>query len=86
MPWPDKVCVGPDDYYVLLRRNGPSFDAFMLTGREARKEVEARLKEESKSIALGTRKAEFACVWVDRKGLEVKKAKWARRWRNFSLS
>ena len=86
MPWPDKVCAGSGDYYVLLRRNGASFDAFMLTGREARKEVEARLKEETKSIALGTRKVGFACVWVDRKGLEAKKAKWARRWKNFRLS
>jgi hypothetical protein len=87
MPRLERVCAGRDDYYVLVRRDSePGFEAFMLTGDEAKKELITHRRAYEARCKRGQKGREFPCVWVERAGSEKKKSKWAKRWKNWNIN
>ena len=86
MPEPDRVRAGPRDVYVLARWIGEEerYEAFLLSGRQARAAVEAELEYQKAAIRAGTRKAPFPCVWVGARN-EVNAASWAKAWKDWRL-
>jgi len=87
MPPSEKVRSGKGDYYVLLRWSGKQdrYEAFMLTGREAKHEVKREEKRQAKEVRRGTHgKKIFPSVWAGTKR-ESQRMEWAERWRRFRL-
>jgi hypothetical protein len=76
MPQPQKIRVGQCDFYVLVHRVGDRFEAYMLTGGEAKQAVEA----ECARLARAGKK-EFPCVWRN----DSNASAWAQRWKDFHL-
>ncbi len=66
MPSSEKVRTGTHDYYVLARwlATEARFECFMLSGRQARKEVQRREEFQEARVRAGTRKMQFPCVYV----------------------
>jgi len=80
-PPSDRVCTGPNDYYVLVRwlEKDRRFEAFMLTGAEAKEEViwyERERQVEGKSPFAGIHVGKWA------KGRD---ALWKERWKTWNL-
>jgi hypothetical protein len=73
MPAAEKIRAGPRDFYVLVRwvDTKQKYEAFLLTGRQARSAVEAAIEYQSISIRRGTMKNLFPCVYVDRRNAKV---------------
>jgi len=86
MPSLEKVRSGPNDFYILVRRTGDAFEAFMLRGREAKEELQAQRNWFEKKCATGKKGKEFPCVYVERTGHKAKRAQWADRWRSWNIN
>lgn len=86
LPPSSRVMAGPHDFYVLLRwieRDG-NYDGLMLTGREARFEVQGTEESQHKRITAGSRNVLVPCLWIT--GPAEKKAElWRERWRTWRL-
>lgn len=78
MPRPEKIRATKCDYFVLVRwlESVERYDCFLLSGKEAKEQVEVGLRSQAESIAAGRRNVEFPCVIVG-----PKNAKSAERWR-----
>jgi hypothetical protein len=91
--WPicqkiENVKCGDNDYYVLLRQDTAcknSFEGFMLTGKEMRKELEAYIAwyvERGRAAEL----EKFPhCLVLDKNNDEERTANWRRRWQTWTL-
>lgn len=86
MPPSEKVRAGPRDVYVLVRwfEAERKYEAFLLSGRQARTAVEASELYQQASIRRGTLKAVFPCIYVDQRNAKVA-ARWQRAWENWCL-
>jgi hypothetical protein len=81
--WPicasmDKARTGENDFYVLVRRtkDNDSYEAFMLTGAEARRELQAYADS-----CTGGNLNFSLCITLDDK----KREEWALRWSKWTL-
>ena len=85
MPSSEKVCCKVNDYYVLVRwiEREKRFDGFMLTGREAKREV-AGVKGQEERRKMGHRKVLFPYVPVGGKSGKEEE-RWRRRWETWTL-
>lgn len=86
MPSPERIKVGPRDWYVLLRwvAANDAFEGFMLSAREARAEVEKAEASQQKSIAAGRRTKLFPCIYVGPQ-VEQQALLWRKRWLSWGL-
>lgn len=86
MPSPERIKVGPHDWYVLLRwvTANNAFEGFMLSAREAKAEVERAEASQRKSIAAGRRTKLFPCVYVGPQ-VEELACRWRKRWLSWGL-
>jgi hypothetical protein len=84
MPSPEKVRMGPRDFYVLVRwlKREQKYQGFLLTGKQARGAVEASAKNQTASIQRGTRKKKFPCIQVGPSNASNAE-RWAAAWRNW---
>ena len=85
MPSVDKIHAGRRDYYVLVRwlEDSKQFEGFMLTGREARKEVQETISWQKANVRRGTRKGVFSAVDVSANS--SKWTRWGKAWNCWSL-
>ena len=86
MPNPERVCDKKDDYYVLLRwlEKEQRYDIFLLTGREARKAVDASIEYQNISIRRGTMKKAYPCIYVSRQhGKQIER--WRCAWKDWMV-
>lgn len=86
MPPSSKVRAGAHDYYVLLRwvETDSSFEGFMLSGRQAFKEVLRGEEFQNKRISQGTRKLVVPSVYVGPK-VKGRADKWRKQWLTWKL-
>ncbi len=73
MPPRRKIRAGPDDYYVLVRRlkDPPSFEAFLVSGKEAKKKLYHRRGTDLSSLSVGGK-------WA-----RNEERRWATAWREW---
>jgi hypothetical protein len=86
MPPSSKVRAGGRDWYVFLRwlpREG-RYEGFLLSGREARKEVARGERFQEKRMKAGTRKAVVPPLYVGRK-VAARAEKWREAWNHWTL-
>jgi hypothetical protein len=86
MPPSHKIKSGPHDYYVVVHRRDEAtpFKGFMLTGKEAKREVALNERRTRKRVKAGTRKEEAHSLHV--RGRKKEKAKrWAKMWETWTL-
>jgi hypothetical protein len=87
-PMPDalKVRCGPQDFYVLVRwiEKEKKYQAFLLTGKQARSAVEDSVRRQLPNIKRGTRKKHFPTIHVGPPN-QLKSSRWAKAWENWSL-
>ena len=86
MPSSECITVGPRDWYVLLRwiEGNSAFEGFMLSAREAQKEVRKAEISQQKNIDTGSRTKLFPCIYVGPK-VEQQAARWRNRWLSWTL-
>jgi hypothetical protein len=86
MPSSDKVCSGPNDYYVLLRwiEKEKRFQGFMLTGTEARKEVHRNEHGKWNTDRRMKGKATWAATHVGPRA-EGRDDKWEKYWEMWTI-
>jgi hypothetical protein len=86
MPKPEKIRTGNNDYFVLVRWLEPErrYENFLLSGREAKRQVQGELKTQQKSMVTGRRKIEFPCVSLGSRN-EGAAAKWRNAWLSWKL-
>jgi hypothetical protein len=86
MPHSEQVSAGPRTWYVLLRwlSSQDHFEGFMLSGREARREVERGEKFQQKRITGGTRKKLFPSIYVGPKSAD-RPNRWRTKWLQWKL-
>jgi hypothetical protein len=86
MPKPENIRATSKDHYVLVRwiEKKRRFEGFMLTGREAKKEVLATLAIQGDRILAGLRKVPFPCIHVAGKWEEQGK-RWQDKWETWRL-
>ena len=86
MPPAEKVRAGRHDYYVLVRWNQTEhrFEGFMLSGRHARAEVEARVRRQKRRIRKGTRKSVWPGIHANTKDPDRGGA-WQKKWETWKL-
>lgn len=86
MPPPEKVRAGRRDFYVLVRwrEKDGRFEAFMLSGRNARAAVELRVKAQKVNVRKCTRKNVWPCIRADSKDSRQGGA-WLRKWQSWKL-
>jgi hypothetical protein len=86
MPSPEKVRIGRSDFYVLVRwlKNEQRYEAFLLSGREARTEVRAALKKQDARVGV-TRKATSSWPVVEISAQPDKARRWAEAWSVWTL-
>jgi hypothetical protein len=86
MPPPEKIRVGPRDFYVLVRwiEADERFECFLLKGKVARAAVEENLKIQRARVKQGSRNSLFPCVPVGTNHTTRTNA-WARAWKKWAL-
>jgi hypothetical protein len=86
MPPSEKIRAGTRDWYVLLRWLSAQnkFEGFMLSGYQARLEVQKGERFQNKRIAGGTRKKTFPSIYVGPK-VEDRARRWRKRWLSWKL-
>jgi hypothetical protein len=86
MPPADRICAKANDHYVLVRwvEKDKRFEGFMLTGREAEKEVAAAIERQEERRRIGRRKVLFPYISVGGRSAKQEK-RWKRRWETWSL-
>jgi len=86
MPPPEKVRAGPRDIYVLVRwfEKEQRYEAFLLSGRQARAAVEESVLYQQASIRRGTLKAVFPCIYVDQRNSKIAE-RWSKAWQSWCL-
>ncbi len=84
MPRLEKIRSGRHDFYVLVRwlEAEQRYDCFLLSGREARRQVEAALERQRAKISSGSRRVEFPALAVGPQNTKAAK-KWQRAWINW---
>lgn len=87
-PMPDalKLRCGPRDFYVLVRwiEKQKKYQAFLLTGRQARSAVMDSFRRQLPSIKRGTRIKHFPVIHVGPSN-HAKASRWAKAWEHWSL-
>ena len=73
---------GPDDYYIVLRRNrsGDAFECFMLTGDQMKKRL---IGEEEWYVAKGRERKFSRCLNFDKEGTDA--ARFEKQWKEWNL-
>ena len=86
MPPSSRVRAGERDWYVLLRWLPAigHFESFMLSGRQARLEVQRGERFQARRIAAGTRKKIFPSIYVGPKA-DGRANRWRTRWLKWKL-
>lgn len=86
MPSPDRIATGKHDWYVLLRwlPTEQRYEGFMLTGREARREVLRVEQDQRQRIRNGRRHKLFPALVVGAKAGR-RPVRWQQRWRTWRL-
>jgi hypothetical protein len=86
MPRPEKIRTTNCDYFVLARwlESDERYECFLLSGKEAKAQVEAGLLSQGESIAAGRRNIEFPCVNVGPKNAKLAD-RWRKAWLKWSL-
>jgi hypothetical protein len=85
MPSPEKIRAGKCDHYVLVRwlEKNRQFEAFMLTGKQAKKAVLETIEWQTENIKKGTRTVLFPAIDIGSKSPEW--AKWKKAWETWTL-
>lgn len=86
MPPADRIRAGRHDRYVLVRwlEKEQRFEGFMLSGREARAEVNRDAKSQAERIKRGRRRKFFPALPVG-PSAEPRATKWRKRWELWTL-
>jgi hypothetical protein len=86
MPRPEKIRATRHDFFVLARwlESDERYECFLLSGREAKSQVEAGLQSQGLSIAAGRRRVEFPCVHVGPKNAKAAD-RWHKAWLGWKL-
>lgn len=86
MPAAEKVRAGKHDVYILLRwlTNQNTYEAFLLTGRQARDAVKKCVEGQCENIQRGSRTKEFPAVYVGPQNAR-KNRMWTDAWLKWSL-
>lgn len=87
MPAPERIRAGKNDIYVFVRwiESKERYEGFLLTGAEAKRNVEKNLERQRTRIQAGSRTSEFPCLHLGLKGEEAISEPWAKAWRTWSL-
>jgi hypothetical protein len=85
-PAPDSIRAGPRDWYVFVRwlQREDRFEAFMLSGRQTRKEAELPLARKAKRIRRDGKGVFFPCLYVGNYS-DGRDRQWSRRWHSWRL-
>lgn len=86
MPPPAKIRTGSKDWYVLLRwiEVEERFEGFMLSGRQARAEVERDEKDQRRRIKSGGRRKLFPALYVGPRAQD-RSRRWKKCWLEWEL-
>lgn len=86
MPPPEKIRAGKHDVYVFVRwlDKEQRYQSYLLTGKETKAAVQARIAGQQESIERGTRQKPFPCVYVGR-AIEKQARKWESAWNTWNL-
>ncbi len=86
MPPSENVRAGTRDWYVLLRwlPKKNSYEGFLLSGREARREVHRGEEFQRRRISAGSRKEIVPSIYVSKK-VELRANKWRQAWLEWTL-
>jgi hypothetical protein len=87
MPSSEKVCHGPNDYYVLLRwiEKQKKFEGFMLTGAEALKLIRADERSEFNKRRVAQGKKPWSAIHVGPRS-NGRDAIWKEHWETWTIS
>jgi hypothetical protein len=85
MPKLEQVRAGPNDYYVFVRRQDETFEAFMITGAQARSALEKHRQKYEEKCAKGPQRPEFPCVWLEKPDPK-QNAEWSSKWKNWNIN
>jgi hypothetical protein len=86
MPPPEKIRTSPNDYFVLARwlDDQSKYQCYLLTGREARTEVERAICLQQSRVHSGSRGKTFPCAHVNNVNA-VAASKWEAAWLAWQL-
>jgi hypothetical protein len=86
MPPVEKIRTGRHDFYVLVRwiEKNHRFEAFMLSGPQARNAVDKRIKVQKGNIRKGTRKSVWPGIRADASDPHQGGA-WRKKWESWKL-
>jgi hypothetical protein len=86
MPASDKIRIGEPEFFVLVRwlELGQRYQCYLLTGMQAKAEVDRAVTLQHLNIAAGTRQKPFPCAHVG-PGNSTNAAQWEEAWRAWKL-
>lgn len=86
MPPPEKIRVGPNEFFVLARwiERESRYQCFLLTGAQARAEVTRAITAQLPSVNAGTRTKTFPCAHVGPANAAAAD-NWASAWNKWQL-
>lgn len=84
---PDNVKDGPEDFYILVRRNlnNDAFEGFMLTGTEMKTELTAYRDWYIAEGKAATVEKFALCLCLDKDCEAERTANWRKRWQTWTL-